>query len=163
MGRRHHVLPLRQATPKLCFPTALLMLDQYSRQMSGFGNQLSELGNKFTSTTYIRELGMLNKEESINYAEKYGFEWVFIDSTPEAFERALHLHPFAYVGDLPLDRPYKHTLVIAGIEKVKGKFIVYFNDPWLGKARSEEFYKMLTDYVPFDSTSGQNMRIFYKP
>ena len=163
MSRKYYLRPIRQASRTLCFPTALLMIDLYARSLNGTPGT-SSLQTKVISLAYIENAGMFTEAYANQFAQTYGFSSKSIDITPERFDSVLNsLGPFAYIGDLPADRPYKHTLVVTGITKQKDLWSLDFINPWTGKNETEEFYGVLTKFVPYDSTSSNKVKVYYIP
>jgi hypothetical protein len=163
MSRKYHLRPIRQASRTLCFPTALLMIDMYAQSLVGTTGT-SSLQTRVISLAYIENAGLFTEKYANQFAQTYAFSSESIDITPERFDSALNwFGPFAYIGDLPEDRPYKHTLVVSGITKHKDLWSLDFINPWVGKNETEEFYSVLTKFVPYDTGSSNKVKVYYIP
>jgi hypothetical protein len=109
---------------------------------------------------------MLDKERATEFAKRYGFSWRFVDTTPHGFLSALTdlRGPFAYIGDLPNDRPYQHTIVVTGIAPQKHQkqlWTLSYIDPWHGKQHHDEFYDVLRKYIPFETNERNGTKIYF--
>src|ERR1700751_5607947 len=147
----HYLLtPIKQPTPKVCFQTALWILDRYQRGKRAIPT-VSDLSTRFESGVNVRNMMMLNKEEALKFADRYGFASEYVGTSPDAFLSALRSRgPFAYIGDLPNDRPYQHTIVITGVKTQKHHlYTLSYIDPWHGRENRDEFYNVLRKYLPF--------------
>ena len=168
---------IAQKSWKACWYTALLMLVRYKRfalhtkyQYLGF-LILDYPWLKLDSLKAEKELQHLFKMGEIpKFIQKYSFLSKHIPISPESFEEALKkFGPFIYVATVPgsiagftetfEEIRYQHTVLITGIEKKRGKYILSYNDPAGGRkvgpgSKPEpKFFDFVTSILPPALTS----------